>query len=231
MIIRESLESVFHNGLRETLNHVRTQYWILRGREAVKKVIRPCVICKRAYGLPFAGCVLPDLPRFRVDDNAPFSHTGLDFAGPLLVTSKDGSVMKCHACLHTCLSTRDVHLELVESMILGLYVGSFIRSFRRFCARRGLPATLLSDNAKNFKSASKEIRKLVRSPKMFEYLANRKVNWQFIVALSPWMGGAWKRLIRSVKRCFVKIIGRASLSYFELSTILTEVEGVINCRP
>ena len=76
LIIRESHESVFHYGLRETLNHVRTQYWILRGREAVKKVIRPCVICKRAEGLPFAGCVLPDLPRFRVDDNAPFSHTG-----------------------------------------------------------------------------------------------------------------------------------------------------------
>ena len=227
LIILESHEAVFHNGLRETLNHVRTQYWILRGREAVKKVIRPCVICKRAEGLPFASCVLPDLPRFRVDDNAPFSHTGLDFAGPLLVTGKNGDVMKCYVCLYTCLSTRAVHLELVE----GLDVESFIRSFRRFCARRGLPATLLSDNAKTFKSASKEVKKLVRSPKIFEYLANRKVNWQFIVALSPWMGGAWERLIRSVKRCLVKTIGRASLSYFELSTILTEVEGVINCRP
>ena len=151
----------------------------------------------------------------------------LDFAGPLLVTGKDGGVMKCYVCLYTCLSTRAVHLELVE----GLDVESYIRSFRRFCARRGMPATLLSDNAKNFKSASKEIRKLVHSPKIFEYLANRKVDWQFIVALSPWIGGAWERLIRSVKRCLVKTIGRASLSYFELSTILTEVEGVINCRP
>ena len=76
---------MFHNGLRETLNHVRTRYWKLRGREAVKKVIRPCVVCKKMEGLPFAGCVLPALPRFRVDDNAPFSHTGLDFAGPLIV--------------------------------------------------------------------------------------------------------------------------------------------------
>jgi len=167
------------------------------------------------------------LPRFRVDDNAPFSHTGLDFAGPLIVAGKNGDLMKCYVCLYTCLSTRAVHLELVE----GLDVEAFIRSFRRFCARRGLPATLLSDNAKTFKSASKEIKKLVRSPKLFEYLANRKVDWQFIVALSPWMGGAWERLIRSVKRCLIKIIGRASLSYFELNTILTEVEGIINCRP
>ena len=129
--------------------------------------------------------------------------------------------------LYTCLSARAVHLELVE----GLDVEAFIRSFRGFCSRRGLPATLLSDSAKTFNSASREVKKLFRSPKLFEYLATRKVDWQFIVALSPWMGGAWERLIRSAKRCLIKIIGRASLSYFELNTISTELDGIINCRP
>ncbi len=37
--------------------------------------------------------------------------------------------------------------------------------------------------------------------------------------------------MRSVKRCLVKIIGRAMLSYSELNTILVEIEGVINARP
>ena len=227
LIIRESHELVFHNGLRETLYHIRTKYWVLRGREAVKKVIRPCVVCKRAEGVPFTGSVLPDLPRYRVDDNAPFSHTGLDFAGPLLVPGKNEDVMKCYVCLYTCLSMRAVHLELVE----GVDVESFLCSFRRFCACRGLPVTLLSDNAKTFKSASKEIKKLVRSPTLFDYFTTRKVDCKFIVALSPWMGGAWERLIRSVKHCLVKVIGHATLSYYEVSTILTEVESVIKCRP
>ena len=177
-------------------------------------------------GLLFAGCVLQDLPRFRVYDNPPFSHTGLNLAGPLIVACKNGDFMKFYVCLYTCLSTRAVHLELVE----GLDFEAFIRSFRGLCPRRRLPATLLSDNAKKFKSASREVKKLVRSPKLFEYVANRNVNWQF-VALSPWMGGAWDLLIRSVERCLIKIISRASLSYFELNTILTEVEGIINCRP
>ena len=87
------------------------------------------------------------MPRFRVDDNAPLSHIGLDFVGPLIVAGKNGDLMKCYVCLYTCLSTRAVHLERVES----LDVEAFIRSFRRFCARGGLPATLLSDNAKTFK--------------------------------------------------------------------------------
>jgi len=41
----------------------------------------------------------------------------------------------------------------------------------------------------------------------------------------------WERLIRSVKRCLIKIVGRASLNFVELSTLVTEIEAVINCRP
>ena len=33
------------------------------------------------------------------------------------------------------------------------------------------------------------------------------------------------------KRCLRKIIGRAALKLEELSTVLVEVESVINCRP
>ena len=134
--------------------------------------------------MPSAGCVLPDLPPFWVDDYAPFSHTGLDFAGPSLVTRKKGGVVEYHVCLYTCLSTRAVHLKLVE----GSEVESFLCSFRRFCARRRLPVTLLSDNAKTSNSAWKEVKKLVRPPRKFNYLTNRKVDLKFIVALNPWMG-------------------------------------------
>ena len=52
-----------------------------------------------------------------------------------------------------------------------------------------------------------------------------------IVDLSPWQGGAWECLVRGVKRCLVKIIGRAMLSYFQLSIILIETESVIYARP
>lgn len=41
----------------------------------------------------------------------------------------------------------------------------------------------------------------------------------------------WERLARSTKRCLKKVIGRASLSFMELSTLLVEVESVINARP
>ena len=228
LIIADCHEGVFHNGTVDTLNLMRQRYWVLRGREQVKRLVRRCTVCKKLEGLPFKTVFNPDLPRFRVDEAPPFSNVGIDFAGPLLVKGKDKhEAVKTYVCLFTCAATRAVHLELVDS----LNVETFIRAFRRFCARRGLPALLITDNAKTFKSASTEVKKLLRSPRLSEYFVLRGVKWRFIPELSPFQGGFWERLVRSTKRCLNKVIGRAFLSHDELATILIEIEGVINSRP
>ena len=120
-----------------------------------------------------------------------------------------------------------MHLELVET----LDVESFIRAFRRFCARRGLPSRILSDNAKTFKSAAKEVKTLPRSPRFNEHFNCKGVQWEFIIERAPWQGGMWERLIRSTKRCLRKNVGRALLKFAELRTVLVEIENVINSRP
>ena len=40
-----------------------------------------------------------------------------------------------------------------------------------------------------------------------------------------------ERLVRSLKRCLKKTIGRAKLFYDELVTVVTEAEMILNCRP
>ena len=130
LLIQECHRKVFHDGVRETLNLLRQQCWVPRGREMTKKLIRSCAFCKKMEAFPFRTKFAPDLPKVRVDDAPPFTNTGMDFAGPLLLSDKDGS-QKYYVCLFTCLSTRAIHLELVES----LHVEAFLRAFRRFCAR------------------------------------------------------------------------------------------------
>ena len=122
----------------------------------MKVILRSCVVCKKQEGPAYGAEPLPQLPDFRVSDDPPFSHTGLDFAGPLYVRSEKGvdNLSKMYVCLFTCASTRTMHLELT----CALNVNNFLSAFRRFIGRRGLPVTLISDNAKTFRCSSKEIQ-------------------------------------------------------------------------
>ncbi|CAB4008333.1 Hypothetical predicted protein [Paramuricea clavata] len=86
LVILAVHEGVKHSGIRDTLSTIRERFWILRGREAIKKVIRKCVLCRKLQGQPFQPEISPDLPAERVsEDPRPFHHTGMDFAGPLFV--------------------------------------------------------------------------------------------------------------------------------------------------
>ena len=134
---------------------------------------------------------------------------------------------KAYVCLLTCASTRALHLELVRN----LSVATFLQAFRRFVARRGLPFRIVSDNAKTFKGAAREIKKIVRSANVQRYMADKGVTWEFIVEKAPWQGGFWERLVRCVKSCLKKIVGRAFLSFEEMRTLLIEIEGTLNNRP
>ena len=230
LIIGDHHRRMLHSGVNTTLTSVRERFWILQGRRAVKGCLRRCVKCRKGQGQPFPLPQPPDLPEERVSDCPPFTHTGVDFAGPLYTTDKGGTnadEAKAYVCLFTCASTRALHLELTRR----LSAEAFLLAFRRFTSRRGLPATLLSDNAKTFKSASKEVVKIARAQEVLHYMANNGVTWKFIVDKAPWWGGFWERLVQTVKRPLKKVIGRSCLSFEELSTLLTEVECVVNARP
>ena len=123
-----------------------------------------------------------------------------------------------HIVLYTCAATRAVHLDLVPDT----GASSFIRSLKRFIGRRGIPNLMISDNATCFKN---------EEVKLSEELVVQGIKWKFIVAASPWWGGFWERLIRSMKRSLNRIIYRSSVNYEELLTIVIEIEGIMNSRP
>ena len=85
LVIREAHEKVYHNGVKETLSEVRSKYWIVKGRQIVKKLLRRCVLCKKLEGLAYPSPVTSPLPEFRVGANKAFQTTGVDFCGPVYV--------------------------------------------------------------------------------------------------------------------------------------------------
>ena len=62
LIIKDRHCSVKHNGIQETLALIRENFWVVKGREAVKKVLRKCVVCKRYEGKPYPTPMIADLP-------------------------------------------------------------------------------------------------------------------------------------------------------------------------
>ena len=99
LLVYDCHEKVFHDGIGETLHILRQKYWVLRGREKVKRVIRRCTVCKKLEGLPYKTVFCPELPKCRVDEGPPFSNVGIDFAGPLIVSDMPNN--KCYICLFT----------------------------------------------------------------------------------------------------------------------------------
>ena len=223
LVIWDSHERTKHQGINSTLADVRRRFWIVQGRKAVKNTIRKCVVCIRFQGRTLRSPPTPDLPDFRVDFNErAFNSIGMDFAGPLYFrnfidddkTKKDS--LKCYILLLTCATSRAVHLELVPD----LSVESFIRAFRRFVARRGTPTLVISDNAKTFRATTVK-----------KFMSSFNIKQRFILPASPWWGGFYERLVRSVKTSLKKILGLSYLTYEELETVLIEIESSINTRP
>ncbi len=63
------------------------------------------------------------------------------------------------------------------------------------------------------------------------FAAKKKIEWRFILERAPWFGGFYERIVQTLKSCLRKILRNARLTYEELVTVITEIEGTINSRP
>jgi hypothetical protein len=67
--------------------------------------------------------------------------------------------------------------------------------------------------------------------KISKHCAIEWIKWRFNPPAAAWWGGWWEQLIRLLKQFLFKTLGKASLTYKELETVLCDCESVINSRP
>lgn len=210
-----------HAGTSTLLTILRERFWVLRGKRTIRSVINECISCKKQkvknLEVPF-----PPLPKDRTKISAVFQVSGVDLAGPLLTKSKE----KVWIVLFSCAVFRAVHLELIPS----LSTNALIQAIRRFVARRGRISVLYSDNGSNFTGLNTALKQLdwKKIENAFEV---NEIHWKFNPPSSPWWGGFWERLIGILKDLLKKNLGRSSLTYEELQTLVCECEGIMNSRP
>jgi transposase InsO family protein len=226
-----------HAGSNLLSSIIRQKYWIISSRNTIRILIRKCISCfrvnpKNTYPK------MADLPAYRVQEcTKAFTHTGVDYAGPISITltrRRGQRCQKAYICLFSCLTTRAVHVELVSS----LSSDAFIDAFKRFISRRGPVVCLYSDNGTNFVGARSQLAELYNfisstshQDALREEFLNNRITWKMIPPRSPHFGGCWESQIKSLKSHLYRIIGKQILTYEEMSTVLTQIEAIMNCRP
>lgn len=165
----------------------------------------------------------------------PFTYTGVDYAGYFEIKSsqrKNAPYVKAYVALFICLTTRAIHLELVSD----LSTVQFLKAFKRFIGRRGIPSKMFSDNAMNFIGAEHEIGnsldQLLQQTKgeLHQYLLKNKIEWSTIPARAPHFGG-WESGVKLVKYHLKRVLGNVRLCFEDFNTLLVEIEAVVNSRP
>ncbi|GFV73680.1 integrase catalytic domain-containing protein, partial [Trichonephila clavipes] len=209
-----SSNSVFHNRGGILLQCVEAE---IIGRSSSDKIF--CLfdngssdfywsLTHRIKRLDSADQLSGQLPRDRITQSPPFQSVGIDFT-----------------------VTRAVHLELVSDMSTKCF---YLLFYGDSLARRGNCKVIYSDNARTFKAAERELTyfaNILKDSEFQSFVADKGIHWKFIVERVPWWSGFYERLVKTIKDPLRKILGRALLTFEELSTILSEVEVIVNHRP
>ncbi|XP_044575165.1 uncharacterized protein LOC123258974 [Cotesia glomerata] len=125
-----------------------------------------------------------------------------------------------------------VHLELVTDYT----AAAFIAAYRRFTSRRGICHTLYSDCGTNFVGADKELKRLFAAGsrtlrELSTLIAQDGTNWKFNPPGAPHFGGKWEAAVKSIKFHFRRTIGDSLLTLEQYSTLLAQIEAILNSRP
>jgi len=227
LFIQDAHDRCKHLGVPTTLANLRMSgLWIPRGRATVKSVISKCVLCKKLNSYAFRYPKTNDYMSNRVNFLTPYQHTGVDYTGHIYV--KQGSQLcKMFLLVFTCLNIRAVHLELLPDMTCQ----NFLLAFVRFCNIYGIPSTVYSDNASTFLQGLGIIAESNTDNDFSSYLLKNNIKHVKIPLYSAWVGACWERMIRTIKSSLHKVIGRKHMPYFQLLTILSDVQNAVNSRP
>ncbi|KAG1677791.1 MMS19 nucleotide excision repair [Nymphon striatum] len=228
LIVWDSHYSCKHLGVSSTLMHLRNSgWWLPKGRQIIKTIIKGCATCIKFNSLPFRNPPTTSLPSNRVNFLYPFQHTGIDFTGHIWIKDDAGNLEKMYLLIYTCLNVRAVYIDLIPKMD----TRQFLLSFMRFVNLYGTPTHLYSDNARTFLKGGELIEQMTESDEFKSSFVNSSIKHLTIPLYSPWVGACWERLIRTIKVCLNKTIGRSKLSYFDMLTVISDIGHVINSRP
>lgn len=204
--------------------------WIVK--QTIKERCAYCIKYNARPAIPMMG----DLPSYRLAHHVPpFSYCIADIAGPIKVVNARNCSAKRYIFVYSCLTTRALHLELIER----LDSNSTLLALQNTINLRGAPLRIVADNGRNFIGAANIItrqceewnKKLLGSG-----IISTPIEFDFGPARAPHRQGSVERMVGLVKTAIKNINNMMQnkvghYNDFTLKAILLEVVGIMNNRP
>ncbi|KAI9549120.1 hypothetical protein GHT06_007526 [Daphnia sinensis] len=229
LIVEDRHVRLHHAGIEHTLSVVRQDFYLPQGRSTIRRALRQCIKCRIQHAMPQPPR-MANLPKERLQGFVRvFTNAGLDCFGPFHVVIGRKTV-KRYGLLVTCLASRAVHLEVLDSMD----ADSFIMALRRFISYRGCPKVIYSDNGTNIVAGQKELEQGIanlNSNRVVGEMVDAGIDWRKSAPSCAHEGGVWERLIGSSKVAMRAILESRSVSDEVLRTVFAEVTSLLNSRP
>ena len=235
VILRHYHELSHHQGRHLTVASMRhAGLHIHKPRSIISSLLKNCITCKKIRGKLQTQQMAP-LPPDRLEKTAPFEKTGMDVFGPFTIydgksTRRTTASKKVWVLLFTCLYSRGVHLECLNS----LDTPTFIMAFRRFVAIRGKCTLLRSDHGTNFMGAKNELGGDLDVQGIKSGIENVGCQWELVPPYASHFAGVWERKVGSVKNVLNVAISQSKqtfLSRDEFHTLLQEAGSIVNNTP
>ena len=203
LIIRHYHELTKHQGRHYTEGAIRSAgFWLIGGKRQVSSFIFNCVTCRKLRRRT-EHQIMSDLPEDRLTPSPPFSNVGVDTFGPWQIVTRRTRGGQAHgkrwAIMFSCLTSRAVHIEVIEDMTSS----SFINALRRFTAIRGHVKECRSERGTNFIGSTDhlgvDVINIENGP-IKRFLLDQRSVWIFSPPYASHMGGAWERMIGLTRR-------------------------------
>ena len=227
LMIFDFHERCKHLGINTTLTLLRNSgFWVVKGRAVIKSVLDHCYLCKKLNSFSFKYPRNTGYVADRVNFVTPFKHVGVDYTSHFFLKHGD-SVSKFYVLVFTCLNIRAVYLDVVPSMS----TSDFLLALIKFISYYNVPTSIYSDNGSSFCQAAKILKDAHLDENLNEFLVRNSIRFVKIPVYSAWVGTYWERLIRCIKSCIFKVMGRRTFELYQFSSLLAEVQNVVNERP
>ena len=221
-----------HPGLNTTLYLVRRSFMLIGSLKECAFAIHRC---------PNRGCLklirpsvdISPYPDVRTNvDFVPWFSWGIDYLGPLkLLPTPTQLADSCYGVLFCCQTTRCVHVEVVTE----LTTETFLLTFRKVAALKGMPRYCQTDNAKTFSSADRQLTRLYRKfnqKTIEEETKSKGVVWSFSISRSAASNGSVESMVKIFKNALFKIFRATSRTTLAtMDSLFLEACAIANSRP